>query len=100
MSDEQGTDDGARTAVGDGAAMLVAVLLAHEMTELRMRLGLDPDGSGTIDRLLGKLGAYEAVSPALRPNGAAYDPSSRAARDSLRRALMRQGPVIARLARA
>lgn len=76
--------------------MMAAVVL---LTETRMRLGLDPDGSHTLNRMEGVLGEWDEVAECVSAPGTPYDPAAKAARAKVRSLLRRSRPLLTRMAR-
>jgi len=74
--------------------------ILHLMTEMRMELGLDPDGSLTPERINTVLGHWDAISGCADAPGAPFSPDSKDARKALREAIKRFGPVLSRMALA
>ena len=81
-----------------GCIAMTALLMQH--AELRMGMGLDPDGSQTIGRFLAILGGYGQLSRAIDiAAGMPWDPQAALARGQLRSLVLRSEPVLTRWAR-
>lgn len=81
------------------AADVGVMVLLQLLTELRMGLGLDPDGSDTPVRARGVAGEYGELSRVISAPGLPWDPLASVSNDTLRRRLRASAPIIARLAR-
>lgn len=82
------------------AADIAALINLALITEMRLRLGLDADGSATIGRAMAMLGAYGQLAHAVRAPGLPWDPGAGEGRALLRTRLRLAQPVLSRLARA
>jgi hypothetical protein len=80
------------------AGIANAVLLL-QLTQLRMGLGLDPDGSATTSDFLAILGGYRQLGRVVCAPGMPWDPSAEAAIALVRRKVRAAEPILARLAR-
>lgn len=77
------------------AAMCLALL--HVLTETRVQLGLDPDGSLTTDRVLAWLGTYDQLTRcSTAPDAEAWTASRAAVRGKLKQL----APLVSRLSLA
>jgi hypothetical protein len=73
----------------EGAGLIALILL---LTELNLKLGLDEDGSATLDRVLGILGEFRQLGPLALP-------IAPAALEEARRRVELGEPLLARIAR-
>ena len=80
----------------DGVGVMIGLM---QLTSLRVRLGLDPDGSGTIGEFLGILGGFDQLARVVAAPGQAWDPSADVARSRMRARLIMAEPLLARIVR-
>lgn len=78
----------------------LCLALLQVITETRHQLGLDPDGSLTLDRVLAALGGFDQVSRAMEPMDTRATAEVRACNCAVRDKLRRAGPLLSRLALA
>lgn len=79
-------------------ALALGVINLMLLTELQMRLGIDPDGSHTIDRAQGLAGAGLQLDPLVRLREGG-DEGRAEALHSLKAYLRRMAPLLQRMAR-
>lgn len=81
--------------VGLDTVFCFAIL--YLLTEMRMELGLDPDGSLTVERLIKALDQWDVMATAIDAPDGPFDRSANFSRGHLRKALQRYGPVLSRM---
>src|SRR5688572_23477807 len=88
--------DDDRTSAGEMYGLAAIALL----TDLRMHLGLDPDGSDTFDRAAAKVAEWETLSRAFEAPRSVFAVDAGQPRAACMETLRRSKPLLARLARA
>lgn len=94
------TSDGIEAAESPLTAADVGVMaLLQLLTELRLQLGLDPDGSDTAGRFRGVLGEHLQIGNVVSSPGQTWDSGAAPAIATLADRVKRGAPVLARIAR-
>lgn len=80
------------------AAVLMGAVLTLAIADFRASTGADPDGSETVDHIIGRVGEMAFMAPAIRfrDSAAAADPAA-AQLHAMHRRLKAVAPVLARL---